>query len=203
MFYACLFIWNCLYFIHELQFYTSRFRIRRILFGWTWTVHITSWARECWQTIYCWNFDHSWLGDWCRMVFTFIVHFSKLAIRSNHEFRLGFAMFTYLLFFHSRISKESFPNISDCQSLIGCIYWLQWIFENNYKMALEAGQKERSDWGLAMDGKNKSTINWWENVGQSWTAGSASLNTGFQIESILVITRLQILSVHTLLNKSV
>ena len=112
MFYACLFIWNCLYIIHELQFYTSWFRIRRILFSWTWTIHITSWTRECWQTIYCWNFDHSWLGDWCRMVFTFIVHFSKLAICSNDEFHLGFVMFTYLLFLHTWISKESFPNIS-------------------------------------------------------------------------------------------
>ena len=125
MFYACLFIWNCLYFIHELQFYTSRFRIRRILFGWTWTVHITSWTRECWQTIYCWNFDHSWLGDWCRMVFAFIVHFSKLAICSIDEFHLGFVMFTYLLFLHTWISKETFPNIS---------YWLyQFIAKNIWK----------------------------------------------------------------------
>ena len=168
MFNACLYIWDCLYFILELQFYTSWCRIRRILFGWTWTVYITPWTRECWQTIHCWNFDHSWVGDWCRMVLAFIVHFSKLAICSYHEFRPGFAMFTNILFFHTRISKESFPNINDP------ICCLQSIFENKRKMALEAGQKERSNWGFTMDGENKSTINWWENVGQSRTAGSAT-----------------------------
>ena len=131
MFNTCLFIGNCLYFCDKLQYHTSRVRIRRILFGWTWTVYITSWIGECWQTIHCWHFDHSWLGNWCRMVSAFVVYFSKLALCSYDEFNSGSALLADLLFFHSRISKDSFPIITACT--IPCRHWLQSLTRQIWK----------------------------------------------------------------------